>query len=92
MSALCKRRGFATLIFMSSILGKLLKRKTAAPNHFDALYLQATSAAAAQDFQRAIELYDQVIALNPSHAEAYYKRGNALKDLSRLDAAIASYN
>jgi hypothetical protein len=52
---------------MLSILGKLLKRKTAAPNQFDALYMQATGAAAAQDFQRAIDLYDQAIALNPSH-------------------------
>jgi tetratricopeptide (TPR) repeat protein len=77
---------------MLSILGKLLKRKTAAPNQFDALYVQATSAAAAQDFQRAIELYDQAIALNPSHADAYYKRGNALKSLGRLDAAITSYD
>jgi tetratricopeptide (TPR) repeat protein len=77
---------------MLSILGKLLNRKMAAPNQFDALYLQATSAAATQDFQRAIELYDQAIELNPSHAEAYYKRGNALKNLGRLDAAIASYD
>jgi hypothetical protein len=52
---------------MLSILGKLLKRKTAAPNQFDALSVQATGAAAAQDFQRAIDLYDQAIALNPSH-------------------------
>jgi hypothetical protein len=43
---------------MRSILGKLLKRKTAAPKQFDALYVQAISAAATQDFQRAIELYD----------------------------------
>jgi tetratricopeptide (TPR) repeat protein len=77
---------------MPSIFGKLLKRKTAAPNHFDALYVQATSAGATQDFQRAIQLYDQAIALDPSHAEAYYKRGNALKNLGQLDAAITSYN
>jgi tetratricopeptide (TPR) repeat protein len=77
---------------MLSILGKLLKRKTAAPNQFDALYAHATSAAAGQDFQRAIDLYDQAIALDPSHAEAYYKRGNALKNLGRLDAAITSYS
>jgi hypothetical protein len=77
---------------MPSIFGKLLKRKTIAPDQFDPIYVQATSAAATQDFQRAIQLYDQAIALNPSHAEAYYKRGNALKNLGRLDAALASYN
>jgi len=77
---------------MASILDKLLKRKMAGPNQFDALYMQATSAAATQDFQRAIQLYDQAIALDPSHAETYYKRGNALKNLGQLDAAITSYN
>jgi tetratricopeptide (TPR) repeat protein len=77
---------------MPPIFGKLLKSKTVAPNPFDALYVQATSAAATQDFERAIQLYDQAIALNPFHAEAYYKRGNALRSLGRLDAALISYN
>jgi Flp pilus assembly protein TadD len=80
---------------MRSIIGKLLKRKTipdSVPSQFDRLYAEATSAAATQDFQRAIQLYDRAIALNPSHAEARYKRGNALKHLGRLDAALASYD
>jgi Flp pilus assembly protein TadD len=80
---------------MRSIFGKLLKSKPVAkpvPDPFDGLYVQATSAAAAQDFQRAIQLYDQMIALNPSHAEAHYKRANALKSLGRLDAALAGYD
>jgi Flp pilus assembly protein TadD len=63
----------------------------ATPNQFDAIYRQATHAAAAQDFENAIRLYDQAIAVDPLHAEAYYKRGNALKTLGRLDAAILSY-
>jgi len=80
---------------MRSIIGKLLKRKTIpepVSSQFDGLYAQATSAAATQDFPRAIQLYDQAIALNPAHAEAHYKRGNALKNLGRLDAALASYD
>jgi Tfp pilus assembly protein PilF len=77
---------------MPSIFGKFLKRQTAPPSPFDALYIQATDAAATQDFQRALPLYDQAIALDPAHAEAYYKRGNALKDLGQLDAAIGSYD
>jgi tetratricopeptide (TPR) repeat protein len=80
---------------MRSIFGDLLKRKAVAkpaPNRSEGLYAQAISAAETQDFQRAIQLYDQVIALDPSHAEAYYKRGNALKNIGRLDAALASYD
>jgi len=53
---------------MLSILGKLFKRKTAAPNQFDALSVQATSAAAAQDFQCAIELYDRMVFTRRSNA------------------------
>src|SRR5882672_5939631 len=86
---------------MPPIFDKLFKRQpTAAPapapapasNQFDPVYAQATSAAASRNFQRAIQLYDQAIALEPSRAEPYYKRANALKDLGRLDAAVASYD
>jgi Flp pilus assembly protein TadD len=58
---------------------------------FADLYSKATAATAASDFQRALELYDQAIALDPAHAEAHYKRGNALRNLGRLDAALDSY-
>ncbi len=62
------------------------------PGEFDALYAEALSAAAAQDFARAIPLYDEAIAANPGAAEPYYKRANALKDVNRLEEAVASYN
>jgi len=80
---------------MASFLGKLLKRKEMSagmPICFDALHDQARSAVASQDFESAIQLYDQAIALNPFHAEAYYKRGNVLKNLGRLHEAIESYD
>jgi hypothetical protein len=48
-------------------------------------------AAAAQEFEYAVRLYDRAIAVDPLHAEARYKRGNALKSLGRLEAAISSY-
>jgi tetratricopeptide (TPR) repeat protein len=63
----------------------------AAPS-FDTLFAQATAAAAARDFSRAIPLYDQAIAADPSRAEPYYKRANALKDVGRLQDALTSYD
>jgi len=79
---------------MPSFLDKLFKRKAAAPatDTFETLFSQATTAATAQDFARAIPLYDQAIAADPSRPEAYYKRANALKDTGRLQEALASYN
>jgi hypothetical protein len=56
------------------------------------LYDQAQSAASDRDFERALQLFERVIALEPTYAEAYYKRGNALKNLGRLHAAIVSYD
>lgn len=64
----------------------------AAAIEFDAIYAQAIACVSAQDLERAIELFDRAIALDPSRAEAYYKRANVLKDLGRHDAAIASYD
>jgi hypothetical protein len=59
---------------------------------FDAIYAQATSAMTGGDLARALPLYEQAIKLNPTHAEAHYKRGNALRLLGRPEAAIASYD
>jgi tetratricopeptide (TPR) repeat protein len=83
-----------------SILDKLFKSKatpaTAArvpeSNEFSRLFASATSAATSRDYERAIQLYDQAIAANPSSAEAYYKRANAQKDLGRLEEAVHSYS
>jgi tetratricopeptide (TPR) repeat protein len=91
---------------MPSFLDKLFKRQpstapaavdstTAAPataSAFDAIYQQATQAAAARDPQRAIRLFTEAIAADPSRPESYYKRANLLKDLGHLDAAVASYD
>jgi hypothetical protein len=59
---------------------------------FHEIYAQATSATTGGDLARALRLYEQAIKLNPTHAEAHYKRGNALRLLGRPEAAIASYD
>ncbi len=58
----------------------------------EVLYAEATQAYQSQDFSRAIASYERLIALQPDHAEAYYRRGNALKDLGQPQAALASYD
>ena len=87
--------GFCYTAPVLPFLSKLRGSKTtvpSAPAQFDALYAEAIGAAGSRDFSRAIGLYDRAIALDPSRAEAYYKRGNALKDIGRPDDAIASYD
>ena len=87
---------------MASFFGKLFQSKTpqktpelrpaAESPRVQELYAAATRAYEAKDFGRAIAAYEQVIALQPDHAEAYYKRGNALKELGKLTEAVASYD
>jgi tetratricopeptide (TPR) repeat protein len=87
---------------MSSIFQRLFRRGAAAapatapasrgPLEFDGIYAQAVACAAARNLERAIELFDQAIDLDPSRAEPYYKRGNVCKEMGRHDAAIASYD
>ncbi len=57
----------------------------------DSLYAEAAGAYAAGDFAAAIPLYDRIIARDPDHAEAYYKRGNALRQVGQFTAALQSY-
>ena len=39
----------------------------------------------------AAEVLRDLLAIDPSHAEAWYKQGNVLKDLNRLSDALNSY-
>ena len=62
------------------------------PQQVDALQLLATIAAQQQSYVKAVELFDQVININPLHAVAYSNRGYALRELKRYEEAVASYN
>src|SRR5919199_4866703 len=53
---------------------------------------QADRAREAGQFQKAIELYDQAIALNPKLAEAHWGRCYSLNSLQQPDDAIAACN
>jgi tetratricopeptide (TPR) repeat protein len=80
---------------VASLFRNLFQSKTpaaAAGSEVDEILGEATRAYQAKDFARAVPLYERVIALQPDHAEAHYKRGNALKDLGQLPAALASYD
>ncbi len=62
------------------------------PKHFDALHLLGVIALHTKNYQSAVDLIDKAIETYPSNANAYYNRGNALKELKQLDAAVASYD
>ena len=41
--------------------------------------------------EAALKCYKNALAIKPDYADAYLNRGNVLKDLERLDEALASY-
>ena len=59
--------------------------------HIDALMLSAEIAAREGDPERAIQLYSNVMRLQPKYGMAYYKRGNVSTDRP-AQAALASYD
>ena len=61
------------------------------PNDLGYLALHANAWAGIGDYERAIELYDQIIARSQGQHRLHAMRGHAEKTLGRIDAAIASY-
>jgi len=59
---------------------------------WEVLLASAASASKAEDFERAIQLYDGFIERKPTHAEAFYKRAIAFNALGRLELALADYD
>jgi len=66
----------------------------APPDTPDAARLLRTAAQRYQagQWQQAVELYQELLALHPDHAEACTGRGNALRELKRHDAALQDYD
>ena len=62
------------------------------PKHFDALHLLGVICKQMGNVALAEDLIAKAIAVNPNVAAAYSNRGNALKDLKRLEEALASYD
>ena len=44
-----------------------------------------------EKFNKAIECFDKAIQINPSYAEAYNNKGNALKENGEYVLALESY-
>jgi protein O-GlcNAc transferase len=62
------------------------------PKHFEALHLLGVLACQTGSFSRGEELISQAIKVDRNNAVAYLNRGNALKELRRLDDALGCYN
>ena len=63
-----------------------------APGKLEARVLLAEIEAVRGEPEKAIELYTGVLALEPRHAAAHYKRGNLRKDRAELEQALADYD
>src|ERR1700686_3191509 len=71
------------------IFGEVLHQQ---PNHFDALHLLGVIACQTRRTERGVELIRKAIGLNAKVAAAHSNLGNALKNLKRLEEALASYD
>ena len=67
----------------------VLKRQ---PNHFDALHLLGMAALQSKRTVLGVNLLRRAIGLNGSNAAVHVTLGNGLRDLGRLDEALASFD
>jgi predicted O-linked N-acetylglucosamine transferase (SPINDLY family) len=61
-------------------------------NHFDALQLIGTLSIQTKQFIKAVDFLTKALEIKPYYSEAYSNRGLALKELRRLEEALASYD
>ncbi len=62
------------------------------PNNFDAMHLLGVIALQTRRTQRGVELISKAIGFNAKRALAHNNLGNGLRDLNRLEDALASYD
>ncbi|NWF72919.1 MAG: tetratricopeptide repeat protein, partial [Nitrospirae bacterium] len=62
------------------------------PQHYYTLHLLGVIAFQTKHYQRALQLIDDAIRIQPNDATFYLNRGNALMALRQLDAALASFD
>lgn len=60
------------------------------PKHFDSVHMLGVIASQTKNHALAVELIRKAIKINPGFASAYANLGAALRDLKRLDDALAS--
>jgi predicted O-linked N-acetylglucosamine transferase (SPINDLY family) len=65
---------------------------TLEPNNFNALHLLGVIAAQSGNPLDAVELISKAIAVNSNKAQAFNNRGNAYKELDRVQEALADYD
>ncbi len=75
---------------MSFMLRKLFGTR-AAPPTAQASLAQARALIEEGKLEQALVALKALLAVEPNHAEAWYKQGNVLKDLNRPHEALASY-
>ena len=62
------------------------------PKHFHALQLLGAIAVQTQQWDKALKLLTDALAINNTSASVYNNRGIVLQELKRLEEALASYN
>lgn len=60
--------------------------------HVEIMLHQADELKMDGKYEKAIEVYDQVITIDPRNARAFHSRANVLDMMGRFEDAISSYN
>ena len=59
--------------------------------HVEIMLRQANEMKHREDYAKAIEVYDQILQIDPRHARTFHSKGNVLDMLGRYDEAVSCY-
>ena len=74
------------------VVGQAKDLTTQFPKAIALWNMLGVSAAQIGKLDQAVQAFEQIISLNPNHANAHFNMGNALKDQGKLEKAIDAYS
>ncbi len=76
----------------SELLGPILTKIKLNPTNTNLIYSKGKALRELGEYDKSVQIYNQVLELDPENVDVLYSKGTALKDLGKYERSIKCYN